>query len=252
MEIKSFYTRPIHPSSRATHLAFWFRTSPDISTQNQPDLINIIELWTSQKPPESLLLTEYSRDHEIPYAPAGNSALIGDCVEKVRTTTHPLCIVLGTTTIAWCIYSASGMCCAVGNVNSIHGVVACHLILLLFSCGIIRVFSSRGSRPLVRKTFFLRPSRFEKGPTWLDTKKHGLVREVRIIQHARHRHVVLVIDAYFYRNQDENMNSFSVIMGRADMNPCHYLRSGRRPRIHWFGCLIEALHHVHSLGIRYQ
>lgn len=56
--------------------------------------------------------------------------------------------ILTSMAIAWCTYSASGMFCAVGRMQSMRGLVAYPLALFYGIFGIMGIFSSRGSGSL--------------------------------------------------------------------------------------------------------
>ena len=81
--------------------------------------------------------------------------------------------------------------------------------------------------------------------------KRRLVQEAKILYVARHYHVVQLIHTYF-DHTDEGKVRYAVIMDRADTNLQTYLEPGRTPALQWFACLIRAVHHIHTLGIRHR
>ena len=82
-------------------------------------------------------------------------------------------------------------------------------------------------------------------------QKGALVQEAKILHFARHHHVVRLIHT-FLEEEDEDQFKFAVIMDRADGNLQSYLKPGKAPNIHWFGCLISVICHIHALGIRHR
>ena len=41
-------------------------------------------------------------------------------------------------------------------------------------------------------------------------------------------------------------------MDRADASLQDYLKPGKSPSTEWFGCLIRAVHYIHTLGVRHR
>ncbi|KAJ2979474.1 hypothetical protein NQ176_g3230 [Zarea fungicola] len=114
---------------------------------------------------------------------------------------------------------------------------------------LVRGISGRfsGSK-CVRKTIM------QDADTMGDEAKSRLVHEAKILHSARHHHVIQLVHTYFY-SQAEQMR-FCIVMDRADANLDAYLKRGL-PRntgipLHWFGCLVAAVRHIHGLGIRHR
>lgn len=84
--------------------------------------------------------------------------------------------------------------------------------------------------------------------------KRLLMREVRALHNARHTHVVRLVHTYF--DNRSNQIRFCIVMDRAETNLSTYLDLGAAaanlPRLNWFGCMLVALQHIHSLGIRHR
>lgn len=84
--------------------------------------------------------------------------------------------------------------------------------------------------------------------------KRLLARETKALQNARHTHVVQLVHAYF-DNRSDGIR-FCIIMDRADTNLGSYLNlespTTLVPHQSWFGCLLAAIQHIHSLGIRHR
>ncbi|KAJ2968051.1 hypothetical protein NQ176_g9367 [Zarea fungicola] len=105
----------------------------------------------------------------------------------------------------------------------------------------------RGSK-CVRKTIML------DADAMGDEEKSHLVHEVKILHSARHHHVIKLVHTYF-QPQAEQMR-FCIVMDRADTNLEAYLKR-KLPHntdtpLHWFGCLVAAVRHIHDLGIRHR
>lgn len=88
-----------------------------------------------------------------------------------------------------------------------------------------------------------------------EAAKRKILREARIMDHARHGHVVNLIMSYFLECGQETR--FAMIMERADGNLSGYLNGtmSRNRLCHfsrWFGCLIGVVAYIHSLGIRHR
>jgi ankyrin repeat protein len=79
--------------------------------------------------------------------------------------------------------------------------------------------------------------------------------EAKILLHARHGHVVKLVETYFFlREQDTR---FAIVMERADTNLDTYLKGWPSSRIisqmsRWFGCLIGVTAYIHGFGIRHR
>ncbi|KAJ5117589.1 hypothetical protein N7448_011221 [Penicillium atrosanguineum] len=84
-----------------------------------------------------------------------------------------------------------------------------------------------------------------------DIKKRKMAQEAKILHYARHHHVIRLIHTYF-ESGNEEQTKFAVIMDRADGNLHEYLRPGKIPSSQWFGCLISAILHIHTLDIRHR
>lgn len=86
--------------------------------------------------------------------------------------------------------------------------------------------------------------------------KRQLAREARILYSARHQHVVQLFHTSFDSNMDRLTLTFSIVMERADTNLGTYLKPTtaytKSIPLHWFGCLIAAVRHIHGLGIRHR
>ena len=138
---------------------------------------------------------EYSNDDVIPFAPDGDSPLIGGCVELVKGTAAKF----------------KGMVCA-------------------------------------RKTVILREDANE------DSIKRQLTREARALHYARHTHVIQLVHTYF--DNRSNKIRFSIVMDRAEANLGDFLNpkapGTKLPLLSWFGCLLAALKHIHTFGIRHR
>lgn len=84
--------------------------------------------------------------------------------------------------------------------------------------------------------------------------KRLLTRETRALQNARHTHVVQLVHTYFDNRMDGIR--FCIVMDRADTSLRSYLdlesSTTRVPPQSWFGCLLDAVRHIHSLGIRHR
>lgn len=88
-----------------------------------------------------------------------------------------------------------------------------------------------------------------------DALKRMLTHEAKVLHSARHNHVVKLIHTYFHC-RNENIR-FCIIMDRADTSLRDYTiglgrTKAKRPNMKWFGCLIAATQHIHSLGIRHR
>lgn len=84
-----------------------------------------------------------------------------------------------------------------------------------------------------------------------DSVKRKIVQEAKILHYARHHHVIRLIHTYFEIGNERQIK-FAVIMDRADGDLHEYLWPGRTPCWHWFGCLVDVIHHIHILGIRHR
>lgn len=84
--------------------------------------------------------------------------------------------------------------------------------------------------------------------------KRLLTRETRALQNARHTHVVQLVHTYF--DNRSNAIRFCMVMDRADTSLSSYLNlessTTNVPPQTWFGCLLDAVRHIHSLGIRHR
>lgn len=87
--------------------------------------------------------------------------------------------------------------------------------------------------------------------------KRLLTRETRALQNSRHTHVVQLVHSYF-DNRMGGMDGiiFCIVMDYADTNLGSYLdlesSTTKVPSQSWFGCLLDAVRHIHSLGIRHR
>jgi ankyrin repeat protein len=85
--------------------------------------------------------------------------------------------------------------------------------------------------------------------------KCALMKEAKILQRARHGHVVKLIMTYFYEREQDTR--FAIIMERADGNLDAYLtgkmsRKKTRNLSRWFGCLVGVVAYIHGFGIRHR
>jgi serine/threonine protein kinase len=86
--------------------------------------------------------------------------------------------------------------------------------------------------------------------------KQLFLREAKALRHARHRHVIDIAMAFSFEGLTEMY--FAIVMDRADGDIQRYLmcqakleeRQKYIPR--WFGCLAEAVTHIHDIGIRHR
>ncbi|KAH7132746.1 kinase-like domain-containing protein [Dactylonectria macrodidyma] len=85
----------------------------------------------------------------------------------------------------------------------------------------------------------------------LGKKRRKLVQEAKILHLARHHHVVQLIHTYFVDSTEDQIH-FSIVMDRADANLHDYLKPKNPPKERWFGCLVNAISHIHLLGIRHR
>ena len=89
----------------------------------------------------------------------------------------------------------------------------------------------------------------------VDAAQRSLRQEARILNRARHGHVVRLIMTYFYENRSGPR--FAMIMDFADGHLDEYLKL-KKPRAkishlaQWFGCLIGAVTYIHKIGIRHR
>ncbi|KAH8651742.1 kinase-like domain-containing protein [Ilyonectria robusta] len=82
-------------------------------------------------------------------------------------------------------------------------------------------------------------------------KRRQLAQEAKILHLARHHHVVQLIHTYFMDSTEDQIH-FSIVMDRADANLHDYLKPKNPPKERWFGCLVNAISHIHLLGIRHR
>ncbi|KAG4269122.1 hypothetical protein FPRO04_12245 [Fusarium proliferatum] len=102
-----------------------------------------------------------------------------------------------------------------------------------------------------RKTVWLYPSEDCENLDWRDRVKRELARELEILHHARHHHVVQFVHAYFVVEEGRNSSlRFCYVMDRMDHNLRDYLDRGQVQEM-WYGCLLEAVQHIHSHGVRH-
>ncbi|SCO54127.1 uncharacterized protein FFNC_15350 [Fusarium fujikuroi] len=130
-------------------------------------------------------------------------------------------------------------------------------------------FTPEGNRPLIdrsvekvlatgtyagkfaRKTVWLYPPKDCENLDWRDRVKRELARELEILHHARHHHVVQFVHAYLVVEEGQNASlRFSYVMDRMDHNLRDYLDCGQVQEM-WYGCLLEAVQHIHSHGVRH-
>ncbi|KAI0438324.1 kinase-like domain-containing protein [Xylaria telfairii] len=81
--------------------------------------------------------------------------------------------------------------------------------------------------------------------------------EVRILQAAKHHHVIKLFRAYRYKFREEQ--PLAIIMERADGDISSFLNSATAPTDDnkqmmrtWFGCLSNVVNHIHRIGIRHR
>ncbi|KAM7195328.1 hypothetical protein V8F20_007547 [Naviculisporaceae sp. PSN 640] len=78
-------------------------------------------------------------------------------------------------------------------------------------------------------------------------------REAKLLHRARHDHVIDFITTYFGPKRDDGTLSFFIVMPFIERNLNYYIRRpadvGPPILLRWFGCLINVLAHIHSLGI---
>ena len=100
----------------------------------------------------------------------------------------------------------------------------------------------------VRKTLFVP---LETDSTLHDSQRRQLVHEAKILHLSHHIHVVQLFHTYFEEERNDQIK-FAIIMDRADASLQDYLKPGKSPSTEWFGCLIRAVHHIHTLGVRHR
>lgn len=87
-----------------------------------------------------------------------------------------------------------------------------------------------------------------------DAKK-AFEQEVKILRAAQHHHVIKLETAYYI---DERILKMAIVMERATESIEPYLSHRRRQEHHllrirqWFGCLANAINHLHGIGIRHR
>lgn len=128
----------------------------------------ILSLMSPTEPPSESYHSQYNEPPaQTPNQPGGHfsatltfprsASVLGYCLLPLVLTSlfgivmpmdTPAGIVLTTTAIMWCTYSASGMFCAVGRMKGMRGLVAYPLALFYVGFGIMGIFSSRGSGSL--------------------------------------------------------------------------------------------------------
>lgn len=118
-----------------------------------------------------------------------------------------------------------------------------------------RVERVRGSRSPFQGMRCARKNIIIQNPANKNFIKHRLRQETRALHNARHMHVVQLFHCYF-DNQYANQIRFCLVMDRADGNLANYLSCDASPAMLpnecWFGCLLLAVQHIHSLGIRHR
>ncbi|KAF4962824.1 hypothetical protein FSARC_9107 [Fusarium sarcochroum] len=132
-------------------------------------------------------------------------------------------------------------------------------------------FTPEGNRPLIggsaekvsgtgmyagifaRKTVWVdRTSGGYENSDWRDDIRRKLTRELNIIHHARHQHVVQFVHAYVDVEEGQNASlRFCYVMDRMDHNLRYYLIHDCGQTNKWYGCLLEAVHHIHRHGVRH-
>ncbi len=89
----------------------------------------------------------------------------------------------------------------------------------------------------------------------VEAAQRSLQQEARILNRARHGHVVRLFMTYFYESRTGPR--FAMIMDYADGHLDDYLklRKSRAKVSHlaqWFGCLVGAVAYIHKIGIRHR
>lgn len=115
--------------------------------------------------------------------------------------------------------------------------------------------SFHAGKKYVQKTLKLDPSEIEEeGNARVKRLFH---QEVKNLQYARHQHVIDIIMAYFF--QDEDDAYFAIIMPRADGNLKRFMermtttdRNKKKLVSKWFGCLANVTEFIHAIGIRHR
>ncbi|KAL7926017.1 hypothetical protein ACQKWADRAFT_171945 [Trichoderma austrokoningii] len=79
--------------------------------------------------------------------------------------------------------------------------------------------------------------------------------EVRILRHAKHHHVIGIIDA-FELNQENERPQLAIVMPLTQGNINDYLTSNNKKHLErlrqWFHCLASVVDYIHGIGIRHR
>lgn len=107
---------------------------------------------------------------------------------------------------------------------------------------------NRRSWPYAQKTFMLDNNDNR------DVIIRAFKAEVRILRHAKHRHVIDLIDAFELREEDERPQ-LAIVMPFTESNINDYLTGKKKEPSqvrHWFYCLASVVDYIHGIGIRHR